>query len=82
MAMCPLHPERRPTSLPILPFQVVTLLALGALLHTSNSHWLLSILHMVVCIFQCYSLKSSHPPLHPLSPFFQFAQHKDILCEI
>ena len=34
-------------------------LALGALLHTSNSHWS-SILHMVVCMFPCCSLKSSH----------------------
>ena len=69
MDMYPLHPEPHPTSLPILPPQVVTSLALGALLHTSNSHWLLSILLMVMCIFQCYSLKSSHPPLPPLSPF-------------
>ena len=36
--------------------------ALGALHHTSNSHWL-SILDMVMYIFQCYSLKSSHPLL-------------------
>ena len=36
--------------------------ALGALLHASNSHWL-SILHMVMYMFQCYSLKSSHPLL-------------------
>ena len=27
-----------------------------------------SILHMVICMFQCYSLKSSHPRLLPLSP--------------
>ena len=37
-------------------------LALGSLCHTSNSH-LLPILHMVIYIFQCYSLKSSHPLL-------------------
>ena len=38
--------------------------ALGALFHASNSHWL-SILHMVMYTWnvQCYSLKSSHPPL-------------------
>ena len=37
------------------------------LLLQSNSHWL-SILHMVMYIFQSYSLKSSHPLLLPLSP--------------
>ena len=42
-------------------------LALGALLHASNLHWS-SILHMVICMFQCYSLKSSHPCLLPHSP--------------
>ena len=44
-------------------------LALGALYHTSNSHWL-SVLHMVIYMFQCYSLKSSYPLLLPLSPKF------------
>ena len=37
-------------------------LALGALLHASNSHWS-SILHLIMHMFQCYSLKSSHPLL-------------------
>ena len=37
------------------------------LLLQSNSHWF-SILHMVMYIFQSYSLKSSHPLLLPLSP--------------
>ena len=41
--------------------------ALGALLHALNSHWS-SVLHMVIYTFQCYSLKSSHPHLLPLSP--------------
>ena len=41
--------------------------ALGALLHALNLHWS-SILYMVMYIFQCYSLKSSHPQLLPLSP--------------
>ena len=36
--------------------------ALGPLYHTSNSHWL-SVLHMLMYVFQCYSLKSSHPLL-------------------
>ena len=34
-------------------------LALGSLCHTANSHWL-STLHTVMCMFQCYSLKSFH----------------------
>ena len=42
-------------------------LALSAWLHTSNLHWS-SILHMVIYIFQCYSLKSSHPHLQQQSP--------------
>ena len=41
--------------------------ALRALLHALNLHWA-SILHMVMYMFQCYSLKSSHPLLLPLSP--------------
>ena len=39
-------------------------LALGFQCHTANSHWP-SVLHMVICVFQCYSLKSSHT-LRPL----------------
>ena len=42
-------------------------LALGSLHHTPNSHWL-SILHMVMYMFQCYCFKSSHPLLLPLCP--------------
>ena len=41
--------------------------ALGALPHASNLHWS-SILHMVICMFQCYSLISSHPRLLLYSP--------------
>ena len=45
-------------------------LALCALLHASNLHWSSS-LHMVIYMFQCYSLKSSHPPSPlPHSPKF------------
>ena len=42
-------------------------LALGALLcaRPCTDH---SVLHMVIYMFQCYSLKSSHPHLLPLSP--------------
>ena len=41
--------------------------ALSALLHASNLYWS-SILHTVIYMFQCYSLKSSHPRLLPHSP--------------
>ena len=34
--------------------------ALDALLYVLNLHWS-SILHMVMYMFQCYSIKSSHP---------------------
>ena len=56
--------------LPLSPSHLLgchTALALGSLRSTSNSHWL-HILHMVMCVFQCYSLKSSHPLLPPLCP--------------
>ena len=42
-------------------------LALRALLHASNLDWW-SISHMIIYMFQCYSLKSSHPHLLPQSP--------------
>ena len=66
--MCPLHLEA-PSNLPPHPISPGYRRAppLGALCHTWNSHWL-SILHMVIYMFQCYSLKSSHPLLFPLSP--------------
>ena len=40
--------------------------ALGSLLHASNLHWS-SLLHMVIQMFQCSSLKSSHSCLLPQS---------------
>jgi len=41
--------------------------ALRTLSHASNLYWR-SISHMIIYIFQCYSLKSSHPHLLPQSP--------------
>ena len=41
--------------------------ALRPLLHSLNLHWL-SVLHMVIYMFQCYFFKSSHPCLLPQSP--------------
>ena len=42
-------------------------LALSVLFHASNLDWS-SISHMVIYMFQCYSLKSFHPRLLPESP--------------
>ena len=41
--------------------------ALSTLSHASNLDWR-SISHMIIYMFQCYPLKSSHPPLLPPSP--------------
>ena len=41
--------------------------ALSALFHESNLDWS-SISHIVIYMFQCYFLKSSHPRLLPQSP--------------
>ena len=41
--------------------------ALSTLSHASNLDWW-SISHMAIYVFQCYSLKSSHPRLLPQSP--------------
>ena len=57
------HPETSPHSISL---GCPRALALSALLHALNLHWS-SILHMVIYVFQCYSLKSSHPHL-PQSP--------------
>ena len=53
-----------PPPLPHLPPHPIPLgypsaLALSALLHVLNLEWS-SILHMVIYVFQCYSLKSSY----------------------
>ena len=41
--------------------------ALNTLPHSLNLDWR-SISHMIICMFQCYSFKSSHPCLLPQSP--------------
>ena len=41
--------------------------ALSTLSHALNLDWR-SVSHMIICMFQCYSLKSSHPRLLPQSP--------------
>ena len=52
--------------------------ALSALFHASNLHWL-SISHMVIYMFQCYSVKSSHTRLLPQSPKFCYL-HLSLFC--
>ena len=51
----------------LIPLGCLRALALSALLQALNLHWS-SVWHMVIYIFQCYSLKSSHPYLLPESP--------------
>ena len=65
--MCPPYPET-PSFLPrLIPLGCPHAPSLGALLHASNLHWSsLPSLHMVIYMFQCYTLKSSHPHLLPL----------------
>ena len=72
---CVLHPEP-PTHLPHpIPQGCHSAPALSALFHASNLHWS-SILHMVVYMFQCYSLKSS--PLSPSEQRRGFDQGKEL----
>ena len=68
VCMCPPIPEPR-SHLPPLPIPLgcPRALALAAMLHASNCHSS-SISHMVMYMFQCYSLKSSHPCLLALIP--------------
>ena len=66
--MCPLHPELLCYFPPhLIPPGWHRAPALGALYHTSDLDWL-SVLCMVMHMFQCCSFKSSHPLLLPLSP--------------
>ena len=56
-------------------------LALSALFHASNLDWW-SILHMVIYMFQCYSLKSSHPHLLPQSLSKVCTLHLCLFCSL
>ena len=56
-----------PPSSHSLPLGCLSTLAFGVLCHSLNSHWS-CILHTVMYMFQCCSLKSSHPRLLPLNP--------------
>ena len=65
---CVPHPEH-PSHLPPYPIPQghTSAPALSTLSHASNLDWL-SVSHMIIYMFQCYSLKSSHPYLLPQSP--------------
>ena len=65
---CVPHPEP-PSHLPPHPIPQgrPSAPALSTLSHASNLDWRY-ISHMVISMFQCYSLKSSHPRLLPQSP--------------
>ena len=56
-----------PTPLTFLPIPSLRAPALSSLSHASSMDWR-SISHMVIYMFQCQSLKSSHPRLLPQSP--------------
>ena len=64
---CVPHPEH-PSHLPSHPIPQghPNAPALSILSHASNLDWQ-SISHMIIYMFQCYSLKSSHPRLLPQS---------------
>ena len=67
-----------PTSFPYpIPQGHPSAPALSTLSHALNLDWQ-SISHMIICMFQCYSLKSSHPCLLPQSP--KVCLHSCLFC--
>ena len=75
---CVPHPEPR-SHLPPQPIPQghPSTPALSTLSHALNLDWQ-SISHMIIYVFQCYSLKSSHPHLLPRSP--KVCLHLCLLC--
>ena len=67
-----------PTSLSPIPPDCHRAPALGSLCRIANSHQL-SILHVVMCMFQCHSPKSSHPHPLPQSPK-DYSIHLCLFC--
>ena len=65
---CVPHPEP-PAHLPpnLIPQGHPSSPVLSSLSHALNLDWQ-SVSHMIINMFQCYSLKSSHPSLLPQSP--------------
>ena len=73
------HPEPQSHFPPHpIPLGCPRALALSALLHAPNLYWS-SISHMVIYMFQCYSLISSHPCLLPHSPIVS-SLHLSLFC--
>ena len=64
--MCPLSRSPLPTPSHPITLGCPSALALSALFHALNLDWW-SVSHMVIYMFQCYSVKSSHPRLLPQS---------------
>ena len=79
---CVPHPEP-PSHLPSHPIPQghPSAPALSTLSHASNLDWR-SISHMVIYMFQCYSLKSSHPRLLPESKRLFFTSVSLLLSRI
>ena len=64
----------------VLPMNIQDWFPLGwtGLSHASNLDWQ-SVSHMIIYMFQCYSLKSSHPCLLPQSPNV-YSLHLCLFC--
>ena len=67
MHLCPLSWTSLPPTTPSHPSWLWQDTELGSLYYTTNPHCL-SLLHLVIYMFQCYSLNLSHPLLPLLCP--------------
>ena len=77
--MCSPYPEPHSHLPPHpIPLGCPRALSLSALLHASNLYWS-SILHMVIYMLQCHSLKSTNPRLLSQSPKI-FSLHLCFFC--
>ena len=79
--ICPL-PLTTPSCFPLHPTPGLSQSpGVSFLSHTANSHWL-SISHMVMYMFPCYSLHSSHPFLcAPLPCLFSMSESPLLPCK-
>ena len=75
---CVPHPEHPLLCPQPIPLGCPRALALSTLLHALNLYWS-STLHMAMYMLQCYSLKSFHPCLLPLSSKV-YSLHLFLLC--
>ena len=67
-----------PPSHPIRPHRLSQSTGLSFLCYTATSHEL-SVSHMFMYIFQCYSCNSSHPHPPLLCPFSRFSESESLL---